>query len=94
MTRAFVKATTPTATTTTTFALVLCAIAGFYMFKRPNFDAQLPRFSLKAGAQKPEFINKELKKKKVGLLKWFSKPGNSLNAGAFERGSTVPSLQF
>ena len=88
MTRAFVKTTT-TATTTTTLALGLCAIAGFYTFKGPNFDAQLPGFSLKAGAQKPEFFNKELKKKKVGLLKWFSQPGNSLNAGALERGLTV-----
>ena len=68
---------------------VLCAIAGFQKFKGPNFHALFPGFSLKAGAQKPGFFNKESKKRKKGLLKPCGKPRNSLNAGALKRGSTV-----
>ena len=69
MTCVFVKTTTTTSTTITTLALVLSAIAGFLRFKGPNFDAQFPGFSLKAGALKPKFFNKESEKKKMGLLK-------------------------
>ena len=55
----------------------------------PHFHTLLPEFSLTAGALKAEYLNKEIKKKKMGLLKSCAIPRNSLNAGALQRGSTV-----